>query len=93
MFFFAFSTIIGWYFFGEQNIKYLFGNKGIKYYRILVLAGIIIGATLEVELVWNLADMFNALMVIPNLIGLIGLSSLVVKSLNEYIEKYEKRLR
>lgn len=93
LFFFAFSTIIGWYFFGEQNIKYLFGNKGIKYYRILVLAGIIIGATLEVELVWNLADMFNALMVIPNLIGLIGLSSLVVKSLNEYIEKYEKRLR
>lgn len=90
LFFFAFSTIIGWYFFGEQNIKYLFGNKGVVYYRVLVLAGIVIGALLDVELVWSLADMFNALMVIPNLIALVGLSSLVVKAVNDFSEKYEK---
>ncbi|WP_352420806.1 sodium:alanine symporter family protein [Proteiniborus sp.] len=93
LFFFAFSTIIGWYFFGEQNIKYLFGNKGVFFYRILVLAGIVIGALLEVELVWSLADMFNALMVIPNLIALVGLSSLVVKATKEFNEKYEKKIR
>ncbi len=91
LFFFAFSTIIGWYFFGEQNIKYLFGNKGVLFYRVLVLAGIVVGALLDVELVWSLADMFNALMVIPNLIALVGLSSLVVKSVKDFSQKYEKR--
>lgn len=85
LFFFAFSTIIGWYFFGEQNIKYLFGNKGIKYYRPLVLIGIAVAPLLDVELVWSLADSFNALMVVPNLIALVGLTGLVVKALNEFI--------
>lgn len=84
LFFFAFSTIIGWYFFGELNIKYLFGKKGVKYYRLLVLICIVIGTLLDVELVWSLADTFNALMVIPNLIALVGLSTLVVKAVNEY---------
>jgi len=90
LFFFAFSTIIGWYFFGEQNIKYLFGAKGILGYKMVVLAGIIIGPLLDVELVWSLADSFNALMVVPNLIALVGLTGLVVKSLNEFIDIYEK---
>lgn len=90
LFFFAFSTIIGWYFFGEQNIKYLFGTKGILGYRMVVLAGIIVGPLLDVELVWSLADSFNALMVVPNLIALVGLTGLVVKSLNDFIDTYEK---
>jgi len=89
LFFFAFSTIIGWYFFGEQNIKYLFGHSGIKYYRVLVLIGIAVGPLLDVELVWSLADSFNALMVVPNLIALVGLTGLVVKCLNDFIEKIE----
>jgi len=84
LFFFAFSTIIGWYFFGELNIKYLFGKGGVKYYRTLVLICIVVGTLLDVELVWALADMFNALMVIPNLIALVGLSALVVKAVNEF---------
>ncbi len=79
LFFFAFSTLIGWYFFGETNIKYLFGKAGVWPYRILVVACIILGATLKVDLVWELADAFNALMVYPNLIGLIALSGLVIK--------------
>ncbi|MBS4539009.1 sodium:alanine symporter family protein [Clostridium sp. D2Q-11] len=91
LFFFAFSTIIGWYFFGELNIKYLFGKKGVKYYRPLVLIGIVVGTLLDVDLVWALADVFNALMVIPNLIALVGLSALVVKSVNGYsFEKGER---
>lgn len=89
LFFFAFSTIIGWYFFGEANIKYLFGSKAINFYRILVMLCIIIGSVQKVELVWELADMFNGFMVIPNLIALIVLNKLVAKTSDEY-EKLEK---
>lgn len=76
--FFAFSTIIGWYFFGEQNIKYLFGQKAVKIYALLVVIFVIIGSTLKVDLVWNLSDLFNGIMVFPNLLALLALSGLVV---------------
>ena len=79
LFFFAFSTIIGWYFFGEANVKYLFGKKALNVYRALVMACIVAGSLQKVDLVWELADMFNGLMVIPNLIALIGLHKLVVE--------------
>jgi AGCS family alanine or glycine:cation symporter len=84
LFFFAFSTIIGWYYFGESNIRYLFGVKGLTPYRVLVMLFIVLGSTLKVNLVWELADTFNGLMVIPNLIALLLLSKVVVKALNEY---------
>ncbi len=84
LFFFAFSTIIGWYFFGEANIKYLFGKKGILPYRILVSTVIVFGTVINVPLVWELADMFNALMVFPNLIALLAMSTLVVKIANDF---------
>lgn len=74
MFFFAFSTIIGWYFFGEKNVRYLFGTKAVKPYAVLVTIFIVIGSALKVELVWNLSDLFNSLMVIPNVLGLWALS-------------------
>ncbi|MGF7009594.1 AGCS family alanine or glycine:cation symporter [Lachnospiraceae bacterium PF1-22] len=77
LFFFAFSTIIGWYFFGEANVKYLFGEKALKVYAVLVCVCIIIGSALKVELVWTMADCFNGLMVIPNLIGLWALTGVV----------------
>lgn len=77
--FFAFSTIIGWYFFGEQNIKYLFGNKAVKFYAALVVLCVLVGAMLKVDLVWSMSDFFNGLMVIPNLLGLLALSGVVVK--------------
>ena len=79
LFFFAFSTIIGWYFFGEANVKYLFGKKALNIYRALVMVCIVAGSLQKVDLVWELADMFNGLMVIPNLIALIGLHKLVVE--------------
>lgn len=78
LFFFAFSTIIGWYFFGEANVKALFGAKYVKIYAAIVVVFIIIGSGLKVNLVWNMSDMFNGLMVLPNLIGLLALSGVVV---------------
>ena len=78
LFFFAFSTIIGWYFFGEANVKALFGAKYVKIYAAIVVLFIVVGSGLKVNLVWNMSDMFNGLMVLPNLIGLLALSGVVV---------------
>ncbi|MCI6153114.1 MAG: sodium:alanine symporter family protein [Fusobacterium perfoetens] len=77
LFFFALSTIIGWYYFGVANIKYLFGEKGMNPYKIIVLLFIILGSMAKVDLVWNLSDLFNGLMALPNLVALIALYKLV----------------
>lgn len=82
--FFAFTTIVGWYYFGESNIRYLFGKKGLTPYRILVLLGVVFGSMQEVSLVWALSGFFNNLMVIPNIIGLMALSPLVIKTYQDY---------
>lgn len=87
LFFFAFTTIIGWYFFGEQNVKYLFGIKAAKVYAILVVGFILLGSTLKVDLVWALADCFNGLMVIPNLLGILALSGIICGLFKEYNSK------
>ena len=84
MIFFAFSTIIGWYFFGEQNIKFLFGVKGLTPYRVIVMLFVVLGSVLKLDLVWELADFFNGIMVFPNLVALIGLSKVVSKALENY---------
>ena len=84
LFFFAFSTILGWHFFGEVNVKYLFGEKASKVYSLLVICFVVVGSTLKVDLVWNLSDFFNGLMVIPNAIALWALSGIVVKICREF---------
>ena len=84
MFFFAFSTIIGWYFFGEKNIKYLFGPKAVMPYAAIVVILIVVGSALKVDLVWNLSDLFNSLMVIPNVLGLLALSGVIKKLYSEW---------
>lgn len=86
LFFFALTTIVGWYYFGEGNIRYLFGKRGVLPYKILVLVMIIFGSTLDVAMVWELADMFNGFMIFPNLVALLILSPKVVESLDEYRE-------
>ena len=83
LFFFAFSTIISWQFFGSINVDYLFGKKAVKVYSALVIVFIVVGSTLKVNLVWELADFFNGLMVIPNLIALLALSGLVARIAKE----------
>lgn len=82
--FFAFTTIIGWYYFGEANVKYLFKGKGLTFYRLIVCAFIVLGATLKVDLVWTMADVFNTLMVFPNILGVFLLSNIVKAVLADY---------
>ena len=79
LFFFAFSTILGWQFFGLVNVKYLFGAKAATAYSLLVVVFVVIGSMLKVDLVWALSDFFNGLMVIPNALALWALAGSVVK--------------
>ncbi len=77
--FFAFSTILGWNLFAKLNVEYLFGKSAVKIFMVIALVFIFLGSLLSNDLVWELADMFNQLMVIPNAIALIALGSLVAK--------------
>ena len=88
MFFFAFSTIVGWYFFGQANIKYLFGPKAVPIYSILVCICVFLGSLAQVDLVWNMADCFNSMMVVPNIIGLLALSGMVKKVHDDYFNNF-----
>lgn len=90
LFFFALTTIIGWYFFGEANIKYLFGSGGVNAYRIIVLLFIVLGSFLKVDVVWALADVFNGLMVLPNIIGLVILAPQAAAILKDYDQNFLK---
>jgi len=74
---FAYSTLIGWNYYGEKAIEYLFGSKSIAIYRVFFTAAVIVGATLNLELVWNFSDLMNGMMAIPNLIGLLLLAKVV----------------
>ena len=76
--FFAFTTIISWNFFGKQNVQYLFGKKATLVYSILAIGFIFLGSLFPNDLVWELADMFNNIMVIPNVLALVCLSGIVV---------------
>ncbi len=78
---FAFSTILGWNLFGKINVNYLFGKKGVKVYTVIALVFIFLGTVTSNDLVWELTDMFNNLMVIPNAIALFALSGMVVRAL------------
>nr|WP_326165643.1 sodium:alanine symporter family protein [uncultured Oscillibacter sp.] len=80
LFFFAFSTILGWNLFGKINMTYLFGKKSTVVYTLIALVFIFLGTLASNDLVWELSDMFNNLMVIPNAIGLFALTRLVVKA-------------
>ena len=87
MLFFAFTTIVGWYYFGEVNVRALFGEKSVKIYALIVVLCVAVGSALKVELVWDMSDMFNGLMVLPNLIALIPCVGIVKKLTKEYESK------
>ena len=78
--FFAFSTILSWNYFGKINVEYLFGKKAVPVYSVIALVFLFLGSVLSNDLVWELADLFNQLMVIPNVLALVTLSALVVKA-------------
>jgi alanine or glycine:cation symporter, AGCS family len=81
---FAYSTVLGWAYYGEKCFEYLFGNKSIKLYRIVYTLTVLVGAGMNLGLVWTIADIFNALMAIPNLIGLLALSGVVVAETRDF---------
>lgn len=87
MLFFAFTTIVGWYYFGEVNVRHLFGPKAVKLYGVLVVIFVIVGSTLKVDLVWNMSDMFNGLMVLPNLIALLACLKVILRITKDYENK------
>ena len=87
---FAFSTIIGWSYYGERCCEYLFGVKGIMPYRICYIVLVGLGVFLKLETIWVIADIVNGLMAIPNLIALLGLSGVVVAETKLYFEHWER---
>jgi AGCS family alanine or glycine:cation symporter len=87
---FAFSTIIGWSYYGERCCEYLFGVKGIMPYRISYIVLVGCGVFLKLETIWVIADIVNGLMAIPNLIALVGLSGVVVAETKNYFAHWEK---
>ncbi len=84
---FAYSTLIGWNYYGEKAIEYLFGSKSIAIYRVFFTAAVIVGATVSLELVWNFSDLMNGMMAIPNLIGLLILSKVVKAETDKFFSK------
>ncbi len=92
LFFFAFSTILGWNLFGKINMMYLFGKKVVPIYTIIALVFIFLGSCLSNDLVWELTDMFNNLMVIPNVLGLLALSGVVVAVAKEATHKKKEKV-
>jgi AGCS family alanine or glycine:cation symporter len=84
---FAFTTIIGWSFYGERCVEFLFGVKAIKPYRILWILAVPLGASLSLDFVWLVADTLNAMMALPNLIAIMVLSPVVFKLTREYFER------
>jgi len=87
---FAFSTILGWSYYGEKSIEYLGGKKVIIYYRLAWVIFVFIGSIINLTLIWDLSDSMNALMAIPNLISILFLSGVVVKETKKYL--WDKRL-
>ena len=93
---FAFSTVLGWSYYGERSAYYLFGQKGVLPYKCVFTLFAVLGAvTKDLNLVWDLSDIFNALMAVPNLIGIIGLSGVVAAETNAFLKvvKAEKEAK
>jgi len=87
---FAFSTVLGWSYYGSKAWEYLFKGKGVKVYKVIFIAMIVACCVLDTSLAVDLSDTFNGLMMIPNLIGVIALSGLVVKITNNYKDRILK---
>jgi len=85
--FFAYSTILGWCYYGEKSIEYLFKERAVKTYRVIFVIFVAVGTTLKLETVWRVSDIMNGLMAFPNLVGLIGLSAIIVSETNKYFYK------
>ncbi len=90
LFFFAFSTVLSWNLFGKINVIYLFGKKAAKVYAVIALVFLYLGTVMSNDLVWELTDMFNNLMVLPNAIALFALTGMVLSSVHKAANKGQK---
>jgi AGCS family alanine or glycine:cation symporter len=88
--FFAYSTILGWCYYGEKSIEYIFKERAVKIYRVVFVIFVAVGTFLKLETVWRLSDIMNGLMAFPNLVGLVGLSAIIVSETNKYFYKRQK---
>ncbi|MCR4787399.1 MAG: sodium:alanine symporter family protein [Lachnospiraceae bacterium] len=89
---FAFTTVMGWSHYGSKAVEYLFGVKGVKIYKVIFVLMMISGAVLTSSLAWDISDTFNGLMMIPNLIGVLSMTPLVVKLTKNYVDRKIKGL-
>ena len=83
---FAYSTILGWCYYGEKSMEFLMGEKSILPYRLVFVAFVMVGSTMKLETAWTLADIFNGLMALPNLIALLLLTPVIMRITKEYLE-------
>ncbi|SFO43658.1 alanine or glycine:cation symporter, AGCS family [Pseudobutyrivibrio sp. JW11] len=84
---FAFSTTLGWSQYGSKGFEYLFGRKNVKIYQVIFVAFIVVGATMDLSLAWDISDTLNGMMAIPNLIGVLALSGTVMKITQNYVQR------
>ena len=84
---FAFSTVLGWSHYGTKAFEYLFGSKATIIYRAIFIVFILFGATMSLDLAWDLSDTFNGMMAIPNLIGVLALSPVVMRITKNYVDR------
>lgn len=85
LFTFAFTTIIGWSYYGERCVEYLSGKRWLKIYRVIYIVTVFIGSVINLGVVWDIADIMNALMALPNLIALILLSGVLIRETKKYL--------
>lgn len=87
---FAFTTVLGWSHYGSKAVEYLFGSLGVKVYRVIFVLLIVSGSIMTSSIAWDISDTFNGLMMVPNLIGVVALSPVVVKITRNYIDRKVK---
>lgn len=87
MLLFAFTTVLGWSHYGSKAVEYLFGMLGVKIYKVVFVLLVVSGALMTSSIAWDISDTFNGLMMIPNLIGVITLSPVVVKIVRNYVDR------
>lgn len=91
--FFAYSTVISWSYYGDRSTEFIFGPGSVKYYRIIYIILVPVGATVKLQLIWGISDIMNALMALPNLIGILFLSGVVAKLSRDYFGREQKPVR
>ena len=84
---FAFTTVLGWSHYGSKAVEYLFGLKAVKVYKVFFVLLVVSGALMSSTIAWDISDTFNGMMMIPNLIGVVVLSPVLIKIVRNYVDR------